>query len=388
MEKLLAIYLIACCGLWCVLYLYAMLVWNRIPQLEQLQATPLKTWPRVSIVMPACNEADTIKDAVAKLLLQDYPALEIILVDDRSQDDTGKIINQLAGSDPRVKAVHIRDLPADWLGKVHALHTGTRHASGEWLLYSDADIHYGRKLLRKVISYAEQNRLDHVSLIPKVISDNWLLQTITRAFGIIFMVGARATAVEDPNKAAAIGVGAFNLVRRSAFEQTPGFEWLCMEAVDDVSLALMMKRHGFRTRFALAYEDLSVVWYHSIRAMAQGFEKNITGPVSHYRMDRLFIVSCISTAIVLAPYVSLLMWQSPLVWPGIAWLAVNALLGIRVAIADRDNPLPWLLVPLGILVFHLIFLRAALLLVKRQGIIWRGTKYPIEKLQQYQRFKL
>ncbi len=99
-------------------------------------------------------------------------------------------------------------------------------------------------------------------------------------------------------------------------------------------------------------------------------------------------MSCISTAIVVAPYVSLLMWHSPLVWSGIAWLAVNLLLSLRVALADRENPAPWLLVPLGILVFHLIFLRAALLLVKRQGIVWRGTKYPIDKLRQYQRLKL
>lgn len=388
MEKLLAIYLIACCGLWCLLYLYAMLVWNRIPLLENLHATPLIKWPRLSIVIPACNEADTIKSAVEKLLSQDYPQLEIILVNDRSEDATGNIIEQLAAQDSRIITVHVKQLPDDWLGKVNALQLGTQHASGDWLLYSDADIHYERNLLPDVISYAEQNQLDHLSLVPKVISNNWLLQAITRAFGIIFMVGARATAVEDPNKTAAIGVGAFNLVRRSAFEQTPGFEWLRMEAVDDVSLALMMKRHGFRTRFALAYQDLSVHWYKNISAMAHGFEKNIAGPISHYRMDRLFAVSCISTAIVVAPYVSLLMWHSPLAWSGIAWLAVNLLLSLRVALADRENPAPWLLVPLGILVFHLIFLRAALLLVKRQGIVWRGTKYPIDKLRQYQRLKL
>jgi glycosyltransferase involved in cell wall biosynthesis len=388
MEKLLAIYLIVCCGLWCLLYLYAMLVWNRIPQLENLHATPPSEWPRLSIIIPACNEADTIKGAVEKLLAQDYPHLEIILVDDRSEDATGNIIEQLAAQDNRIITVHIKQLPDDWLGKVHALHQGTQHASGDWLLYSDADIHYERNLLQGVISYAEQNQLDHVALIPRVLSNNWLLQTITRALGIVFLIGARATAVEDPNKTAAIGIGAFNLVRRSAFEKTAGFEWLRMEAVDDVGLALMMKRQGFRTRFAFAYQDLSVHWYHSIRSMAHGFEKNIVGPISHYRMDRLFAVSFIGSAIVIAPYLSLLMWHSPLAWSGIAVLIANLLLSLRIAMADRENPLPWLLVPLGIVIFLLIFLRAALLLMKRQGIVWRGTKYPVDKLRQYQRLKL
>ncbi len=388
MEKLFAFYLISSCGLWCLLYLYAMLVWKRIPRFKNLTAVPLTSWPKLSIIIPACNEAKTITTAVRKLLQQNYPQLEIILVNDRSQDETGNMIEQLATQDERIKAIHIHELPADWLGKVHALYIGTQHAGGDWLLYSDADIHYETDLLQQVISFVEQNRLDHFSLIPKVISDNWLLQAITRAFGVIFMVGARASAVEDPNKAAAIGVGAFNLVRRDAFNQTPGFAWLRMEAVDDVSLALMMKRYGFRTRFALAYQDLSVIWYNSLKAMAEGFEKNAAGPLSHYRIDRLFIVSFVTTAVVIAPYLSLLMWHSPVLWAGLIWLLCNMLLSIRVAFADKDNPLPWLLVPIGIVAFHMIFLRAALLLVKRQGIIWRGTKYPIEKLREYQRLKL
>lgn len=388
METLFASYLIFSCCLWCLIYIYAMLTWNRIPRFEKLSVNLLTQWPRLSIVVPACNEADTISHAVEKLLRQNYPALEIILVNDRSTDDTGHIIEELASRDKRIKVVHITELPADWLGKVHAMHIGTQQTTGDWLLFSDADIHYDTDLLPRVVSYAEQHKLDHLALVPNVISDNWLLQAITKAFGILFMVGARANAVKDPDKSAAIGIGAFNLVRRSAFALTPGFEWLRMEPVDDVSLAFMLKRQGFRTRFALAYQDLSVRWYPTISAMAEGFEKNAVGPMTHYRYGRLFILSSITTAIVVAPYLSLVWWHSPAFWFAIGWLACHVLLAARVALTEKENPLPWLLVPIGILAFHFIYLRAAYLLVKQQGIIWRGTHYPIEKLRQYQRLKL
>lgn len=388
MQTLLSAYLIISCALWCLAYLYAMFVWRRITRFEDLQPKLLTAWPRLSIIIPACNEAETISAAIDKLLKQNYPGLEIILVNDRSSDNTGDIIDAMATHDKRVRTVHIDTLPPDWLGKVHALHLGSQQASGEWLLFSDADIHYETDLLPRAISYAEQHRLDHFALIPRVIADNWMLQAMTRAFGLLFMVGARANAVADPNKSAAIGMGAFNLVRRSAFEKTDGFAWLRMEAVDDVGLALMMKRQGLRTRFALAYQDLSVKWYHSVAAMAEGFEKNAVGPLSHYRYDRLFGITVITTLIVIAPWIALCLWYSPLLWLGIGWLLCNALLAIRIAIADRENPLPWLLVPVGILLFHCIFLRAAVLLIRRKGIIWRGTFYPMEKLRHYQRLKL
>lgn len=101
----------------------------------------LKKWPRVSVIIPARNEADTIKAAMRSRLESDYPNLEIILIDDRSTDNTPEIIEEIAQTDSRVKAIHIKELPKAWIGKLYAMHTGVEVASGAWLLFSDADVH-------------------------------------------------------------------------------------------------------------------------------------------------------------------------------------------------------------------------------------------------------
>src|ERR1700692_565900 len=105
--------------------------------LQKQALSPRKEWPRVSIVIPACNEALTIEAAAESLLNVQYPNLEIILVNDRSIDNTGQIMDRLALTDARLKVVHIHDLPEGWLGKVHALSRGLEKTSGEWILLTD-----------------------------------------------------------------------------------------------------------------------------------------------------------------------------------------------------------------------------------------------------------
>src|SRR6185369_5444580 len=102
--------------------------------------------------VPACNEAGTIETALASLLAQDYPGLEIVLVDDRSSDGTGVIIDRLAASDPRISAIHVRDLPIGWLGKVHALQRGLERVRGALVLFTDADIYFAPGSLRRAVS--------------------------------------------------------------------------------------------------------------------------------------------------------------------------------------------------------------------------------------------
>src|SRR6185369_2740694 len=108
-----------------------------------------------SVVVPACNEARTIERALTSLLAQDYPDLEIVLVDDRSSDETGAIIEHLAASDRRISAIHVRELPAGWLGKVHALQRGLERARGELVLFTDADIHFAPGALRRAVAWVE-----------------------------------------------------------------------------------------------------------------------------------------------------------------------------------------------------------------------------------------
>ena len=140
-------------------------------KLGTLSALPLDTpsqWPTVSVLVPAKNEEDTLFSAMQSLLQVDYPALEIILINDRSTDRTGEIIDRLAQLDARVRQIHIDHLPDGWLGKVHALDQGIDVSSGEWLLFTDADIHFAPQTLKRALSYCIQYRKGFLALFPDI----------------------------------------------------------------------------------------------------------------------------------------------------------------------------------------------------------------------------
>jgi glycosyltransferase involved in cell wall biosynthesis len=275
------IFLISLCGLGRGFCYLIMIKW--LPVFRKQHAPTPDVWPRLSVVIPACNEADNLQSAVATLSQQDYSDLEIILVDDRSTDGTGEIIDRLAHQDPRIRAVHVETLPEGWLGKVHALHRGVEQASGDWLLFTDADVHFASGTLRRAVALVLHQRVDHLALIPQTIQKSFWLEVAVGTFGLLFFITTRAASVNRPGSKTFVGIGAFNLVNAARFHRTDGFEWLRLEPGDDVGLGLMIKQAGGTTRLAFAYDDLSLQWYLSVAAMFKGLEKNLFGPASHYR---------------------------------------------------------------------------------------------------------
>ena len=167
-DWIVAVYCILFCSLWYIINLQVMFDLLKITLFEKQNPPLPQVWPCLSVVIAACNEADTIEKALATLLNQDYPSLEIIVVNDRSTDKTGELIETISHGDDRVKAVHITDLPSGWLGKVHALNVGTRESSGEWILYTDADVYFKQGTLRKAIAFALSAKIDHLTLVPNL----------------------------------------------------------------------------------------------------------------------------------------------------------------------------------------------------------------------------
>lgn len=388
MDFLLTLYITIACGLWSALFLYAALMRNTVPLFSRTQAPEPGKWPSVSLIITACNEADTIAAALQTLQAQDYPQLEILVINDRSSDNTGDIVAQIAAGDRRIRLINIDTLPENWLGKVHALHTATRHATGDWLLFSDADVHYQPDVIRRAIAWAEAGQLDHLALIPRTTTRRHLLKATMNAFGLLFLLTMRARSVANPRSRAAVGVGAFNLVRRRALDNTPGFAWLRMEVADDVGLAMLLKQHGARTRFALADDALSVAWYPDLPAMARGLEKNIVGITTRYQTWRFVLNASLLILFASAPLLALLMWHAAFVWFAVAIVVSISLLAWRSSSSTDADPVAWLLSPLGMLLVFFIYLRAGILLHIREGIIWRGTLYSREQLRRYQRIHI
>jgi len=276
--------------IWCGFYLMSYLNFIKIPVFEKLCPPVVERYPRLSVLITACNEAQTVGHVVNSLLEQDYPDLELIVINDRSTDNTGEIVDALAQKDKRVKAVHIEHLPDKWLGKVHALHTGAQHATGEWLMFTDADVFFQQGTLRKALDHSIHENADHLTLLPRVDTGSFWMEVTMAAFRLMFMSSAKISALEKPDSDAFIGVGAFNLIKKSTFDRSKGFEWLRMEVIDDMGLGLLMKNAGGKTKLAYADKHLNLTGYHSLGGMFKGLEKNAFGPGTGYKYSRCFII--------------------------------------------------------------------------------------------------
>jgi cellulose synthase/poly-beta-1,6-N-acetylglucosamine synthase-like glycosyltransferase len=217
--------------------------------------------PRVSIIVPARNEERDIEQSLNRLLELDYDNYEVIAVNDRSTDRTGQVIERVAANvrlpnphfsqktremgPPVLRVIHHQELPSGWLGKTHAMWTATNEASGEWLLFTDADVLFKADSVRRALAYAEAEKADHVVLFPRMIMKTPGEYMMIAFFQTMFVFGHRPWKVADPKSRDHMGVGAFNLIRRTVYESVGTYEALRMEVLDDMKLGKVVKNAGF-----------------------------------------------------------------------------------------------------------------------------------------------
>ena len=360
--------------------------------------------PSFSIIIPACNEAAALESALGSILAQDYPDLEIILIDDRSSDGTAAIVERMAAGDPRIVAFHVVQLPEGWLGKVNALDKGAAMASGSWLLFTDADVYMAPGTLRRAVAYAAHRSIDHLAAVPDLWPSSLLVDASVALFCRGLVVALRLWAVADRKSGAFMGVGAFNLVRREALQRTVGFSWLRMEVGDDVGLGMMLKQSGARCCLVHAHGLLGLHWYRTLREMARGAEKAYSS-VARCSLARALLLSIVLVAMEWAPLVALessrigfqpvggtgfqpVLRIPGLLWSGLAMLAAAAGSSLILARWLRSRWLPGLLFPLTAIVAAGIMLRSGWLGYRRGGIVWRGTLYPKAQLRAGRRLRI
>jgi hypothetical protein len=336
--------------------------------------------PAVSIVVAARDEAAAIERAMRSLLALDYPALELVAVDDRSADATGAILDRHAAADARLKVLHVRELPAGWLGKNHALALGAREAAGELLLFTDADVEFAPSALRESVAVLEDERLDHLALAPRVRMPGAWLAACVAYFGRQFYVFLRPWRARDPRSSAHIGVGAFNLVRAAAYRAVGGHERIALRPDDDVKLGKLLKLAGFRQALKHAPDALSVEWYGSVREFVRGLEKNVLAGLDYRGVLGLAGLAAL-LALEVLPWIILAAGDAAARWAALA--AILVLVGTLAAILReaRASVAAALLAPAAALVFAYAFARSILLTYVRGGIVWRGTFYALAELR-------
>lgn len=340
--------------------------------------------PRLSVVVPARDEAAAIGRAAASLLAQDYPDLEIVAVDDRSSDATGGVLRGLAANDSRLVSLRVDELPAGWLGKNHALWRGAQLATGTWLLFTDADVVFGRDALRRAVGYAVREGLDHLTLAPRLVSRGLLLRAFVAFFGYAFIALWGAYLANDPKSRRGVGIGAFNLVRRDAYEAIGTMRALSLRPDDDIRLGRRLRAFGFRQRVLNGRDVISLEWYPSLGAALAGLEKSLYS-TSEYRIADAAGVVLYLVATMVWPYLGAVLLGGVdrlLLLVVIACLAVGLLETYRQSIGPL-TPGAFLvaaLLPLSALCFAYAIARSVFL-AERRGVTWRGTRYPLSLLR-------
>ncbi len=336
--------------------------------------------PRVSILFSALDEADKLPAALASFLAMDYPNYEVIAVDDRSEDATGKILDAAARENSRLKVVHVTSLPAGWLGKPHGLQKAFEHSSGEWLVLTDADVRFEPSVLRTTIALAEERHWDHLTLLCHAEMFTLGEKIAMTFFAMSFMLGLRPWRASDPKSRAYIGVGAFQLIRRSAYEKMGTHRRLAMEVVDDVKVGKLVKEAGLRSGVARAGRAVTVHWHSGLGNIIRGTTKNFYATTG-FRL--WFAVGQVAGNLLMfvLPWVALPFvhgWARIFVVPAIV-LPVMAQAG--AALEFGESPLYAVTQPLGALIVCWMIVRSTYVTLHQGGIRWRGTFYAIEELK-------
>jgi len=347
--------------------------------------------PRVSVIVPARNEEETIEQALHTLLALDYDNYEVIAVNDRSTDRTGEIIERVSQNPHPVaqdgtrmghplRVIHHSELPPGWLGKTHAMWTAANQASGEWLLFTDADVMFKPDSLRRALAYAEAEPADHVVLFPRMIMKRPGEYMMIAFFQTMFMFGHRPWKVADPSTDDHMGVGAFNLVRRRVYDAVGTYEALRMEVLDDMKLGKVVKNAGFAQRNVFGGDLISIRWGHGAFGIVNNLTKNFFAVLSFQSWRTL--LSAFGLAFInLGPFLG--------IWLAHGWerlpfaIALGSLLMIYVGMSWRSSVPPYyvLLHPISTMLFTYTLLRSMFLTLTNDGIVWRGTKYPLEALR-------
>ena len=349
---------------------------RRLPALGALTATPeaaASPEPRIlcSVVIAARDEESRVEQTIRHLLAQRGVEAEFIVVDDRSTDRTSEILRRLAKEDARLRVKRVDVLPDGWLGKCHACHVGASAATGDWILFTDADCWLKPDVIARALRVAERDGVDHVTL-----SAGTVVESLgTRAWHLLFLVSLLNwfSGVNRDRPKAYVGIGAFNLVRAAAYRQCGGYEALRLTVVDDVKLGLLLRRAGKRTRGFLGADDVECHWGTTVGSMVKIMEKNY------------FAITDFRVGLVLAGSLTVILVLCTLV--------IGLLTGTAAGLAAGLSPFS-LILPAGILarrlgwswpcavftpfmfpVFWYAVLNSTFVTLRQGGIRWRDTFY-------------
>ncbi len=386
---------------WIMYFIIIVYYYRKIPNLSKKPSTiTQEKYPLISIIIPTRNEAHRISKCIQTLKLQTYPKLEIIIVDD-STDNTVEVIKSIVESDKRFKIIKQEKLPKDWIGKPFALQQGSKIAKGEWLLFIDADTYYDPVLIQRAMEFALKNKLNMLSLAPSHICKSFWEKVIQPIPLGAIPAGTPLAKVNDPKSKVATASGPFIMIKHTTFDDVGGYQTIKGRIADDIEIAQLIKSHGFRIGYANAQTMINLRMYENFSEIWEGWSKNsFPGFVQKRKIKSkslqililliflfvMFDLLVLPFSTMIGSFLLFLIFRSSL-W---IYLSIFALITWLVSIFSivyvqkvyhigtaRYSPLSLFL---GGIIIMGIFTNSAYKTMSGKEVIWKGRKYSTGKL--------
>jgi chlorobactene glucosyltransferase len=344
--------------------------------------------PLISVCIPARNEERNIRTCVETMLTQDYPNLEVIVLDDRSSDATPLILADIASRDSRLHPISGSELPKDWVGKPFALFQASALARGEWLCFMDADTFATPSTLSSCYAKAIETNADMFTIMTFQVLGSFWEKVVMPIVMTALSVGFSPRKVNDPNRKDAIANGQFILIKRSTFDALGGYESLKDQIVEDKAMAEKVKRNGYRLIVADGMRIVRTRMYTSLAEMWEGWTKNIYLGLSD--QPSMLMLGAFGGLLALIAAFFLPIWPlAGILWilKSGSWLAAlviikaillwSILIHERAKIARKMEISPWyaFTIPLGAAVFAAMMLASTWKVISGRGVTWKGRVY-------------
>jgi Glycosyl transferase family 2 len=351
---------------------------------DQFPPLPERNGPDVTVVVPARDEQDSIEASLESLVHSEGVHAQIVAIDDRSADCTGKLMDAVASRSRNgantLEVIHNRELPQGWLGKPHALALGVAQARAPWLLFTDGDVIFAPDALARALRAATKTGTDHLVLVPTLTNEGVLTAGVQGSIQALGQWAARMWKVQDPNAKDFFGVGGFNLLRADAVQAFGGIERLRMEIVEDVSLGWLVKKELRRRSMMVLGPGLArIAWMRGPFGIIPLLEKNA------FAGNRYSVGMTVAASVML-----FLQAVVPLLALAAGPLGIAACLALYAGVAmsfyanrklNGISPVLAILYAPTTLTLAWAFLRSMVLTIKHGGVTWRGTLYPLADLK-------
>ena len=353
--------------------------------LDDESETPPPVPPKVSVVIPARNEARNIERCLRSVLSNDYPAFDVVVVDDQSSDGTGDIARTIASQDSRARVIETGSPPEGWFGKQWACQTGANATESEIILFADADTVQSSDLITRSVNAIGRRNADLFSILGRQeLGSFWERLIQPQVFGIMSVrYGGTESITNSRFVFDKIANGQCLFVRRDTYESLGGHSLVKSHVADDLMMAQRYFARGKRVVAAEGMNQLSTRMYTSLGELVRGWGKNVFaggrdavpfGVLGRLAFPFLLLSAPMFNllpALVLLAAVFMTLPASVVLWAVIAQAALLVWWGY-VYWQIGESPLYALLSPLGALVVAYIFTRAIL---RGQRVVWKDRAY-------------